>query len=240
MNIREARIRAGLNQTQMAKLFDIPLRNVQRWEAETVKPPVWAEKLILQQLERIGDILEQNLMKTTYFLGALFGYLDRQFEEQTGRSPVTPVFRDNAFREPVTYTMNLLKQAHQRHLKLDEDLITMIINQIEVSTDKENYGYSPLFGKKFLVEEQGNFSVGNVKGKALIYSPIYKAFQATKRNLYALATEYNLDTSILIAVITGHTKIDSLSIEEAEKFAKAVNMNLADFTNLKFVNPTTK
>lgn len=53
MNIKEARQKANLTQSQMAKMFEIPLRTLQHWENGDRNPPVWAEKLIVEKLNSL-------------------------------------------------------------------------------------------------------------------------------------------------------------------------------------------
>lgn len=50
MNIREARLAAGLTQAEMSRKFEIPSRTIEHWEAGTRKPPVYVEKLIIEKL----------------------------------------------------------------------------------------------------------------------------------------------------------------------------------------------
>lgn len=233
--IKQARLKAGLTQSAMAKLLNIPQRNIERWETEAVKPPEWAKTLILNELGRIGEKMEENLMTTTYYLGILFGYLDRQFEVETNHSPINAALLDKTYREPLAYTMQLLHNAHRQQLKLDEPLITMIINEVNVSQDKDDYGNSPLLKRKLQVEEQGNFSIGHIKGRALIYSPIYKAFKATGKNLYTIANEYDISQADLLSVITGRVQLDDCPLELVEKCAKATNKSVDEFAKLKFV-----
>lgn len=52
--IKDARQSAGLTQKQFSDLFEIPLDVVKSWDAGRRKPPIWAEKLILEKLQIIG------------------------------------------------------------------------------------------------------------------------------------------------------------------------------------------
>ncbi len=55
MNIKEARIAAGLSRPQMSKLFyGLPVRTIENWEAGVRNPPDWEKKLILEKLQRIA------------------------------------------------------------------------------------------------------------------------------------------------------------------------------------------
>lgn len=55
MTIKEARLAAGLSRPQMSKaIYDIPVRNIEDWESGKHKPPAWAEKLIIEKLEKIA------------------------------------------------------------------------------------------------------------------------------------------------------------------------------------------
>ena len=49
-NIRKARLSAGLTQAEMSRIFEIPSRTIEHWEAGTRKPPAYVEKLIIEKL----------------------------------------------------------------------------------------------------------------------------------------------------------------------------------------------
>lgn len=53
--IKEKRLAAGLSRAEMARRFEIPIRTLENWEAGTRTPPVWAEKLIVEKLERMME-----------------------------------------------------------------------------------------------------------------------------------------------------------------------------------------
>jgi DNA-binding transcriptional regulator YiaG len=55
MTIKEARIAAGLSRAEMSRRFEIPIRTLEDWDAGKANPPVWAEKLILAELNRIKE-----------------------------------------------------------------------------------------------------------------------------------------------------------------------------------------
>ena len=51
--IKEARMALGMSRAEMHRQFEIPLRTLESWDAGVRNPPVWAEKLILEKLERM-------------------------------------------------------------------------------------------------------------------------------------------------------------------------------------------
>lgn len=53
MTIKEARERAGLSRAEMSRLFEIPVRTLEEWDAGRRTPPPYVEKLIVEKLERI-------------------------------------------------------------------------------------------------------------------------------------------------------------------------------------------
>lgn len=55
MTIREARLSAGLTQQRMSKVFEIPKRTIENWEAGIRKPPAYVEKLVIRELGRIAE-----------------------------------------------------------------------------------------------------------------------------------------------------------------------------------------
>lgn len=52
MTIKEIREITGLNQTEFAKKYDIPLRTYQHWENGDRKPPQY----VLTMLQRLAEI----------------------------------------------------------------------------------------------------------------------------------------------------------------------------------------
>ena len=54
MNIKEAREAAGLSRAEMSRLFEIPVRTLEEWDAGRRTPPPYVEKLIVEKLQNIG------------------------------------------------------------------------------------------------------------------------------------------------------------------------------------------
>lgn len=53
--IKEARKNAGLTQKEFSEIFEIPIDVVKSWDSGRRKPPAWAEKLIIEKLNRIKN-----------------------------------------------------------------------------------------------------------------------------------------------------------------------------------------
>ena len=53
--IREARKFAGLTQAKMSELLGIPKRTIENWESGSRKCSEWAERLVVEKLETIGE-----------------------------------------------------------------------------------------------------------------------------------------------------------------------------------------
>lgn len=53
--IKEARQAAGLTQKRMSELLLIPLRTIENWESGKREPPLWAENLIVEKLQRLNQ-----------------------------------------------------------------------------------------------------------------------------------------------------------------------------------------
>lgn len=54
MTIKESRTAAGLSRAEMSRRFEIPIRTLENWESGVNQPPAWAEKLIIEKLERMA------------------------------------------------------------------------------------------------------------------------------------------------------------------------------------------
>lgn len=53
--IKKTRIEMGLSRAAMSRLFEIPIRTLEDWESGKNMPAHWAEKLILEKLDRIAS-----------------------------------------------------------------------------------------------------------------------------------------------------------------------------------------
>lgn len=53
--IKKARMEIGLSRAAMSRLFEIPIRTLEDWESGKNMPAHWAEKLILEKLDRIAS-----------------------------------------------------------------------------------------------------------------------------------------------------------------------------------------
>ena len=51
--IKKARLAAGLTQAELSRRFEIPLGT--HWEKGDRTPPVWAEKLLIDAINRINE-----------------------------------------------------------------------------------------------------------------------------------------------------------------------------------------
>ena len=58
--ITEAREAAGLSQSAMSRIMEIPLRTIQSWEGGQRACPPWAERLIIKELHEIAAKKEQQ------------------------------------------------------------------------------------------------------------------------------------------------------------------------------------
>ena len=54
MKIKEAREAAGLSRAEMSRVFEIPIRTLEEWDAGRRTPPPYVEKLIIEKLEAIS------------------------------------------------------------------------------------------------------------------------------------------------------------------------------------------
>lgn len=63
MNLKEARMCAGLTQAEMSERFEIPKRTIENWETGQRKCPVYVEKLIVEKLEEIIMMKSEEVAK---------------------------------------------------------------------------------------------------------------------------------------------------------------------------------
>ena len=55
MLIKDKRYEVGLSQKEFSELFEIPIDVVKSWDSGRRKPPTWAEKLIIEKLNKIKN-----------------------------------------------------------------------------------------------------------------------------------------------------------------------------------------
>ena len=55
MNIKEARLQAGLTRVKMSELLGIPIRTIQDWELEKRVPSEWVKRLVVKELKRMSN-----------------------------------------------------------------------------------------------------------------------------------------------------------------------------------------
>ena len=55
MTIKEAREQAGISRGEMSRLFEIPVRTLEEWDAGRRTPPPYVEKLIIEKLQRVNN-----------------------------------------------------------------------------------------------------------------------------------------------------------------------------------------
>ena len=53
MTIKEAREQAGLSRAEMSRLFEIPIRTLEDWDAGKSNPPPYVARLIIEKLQTI-------------------------------------------------------------------------------------------------------------------------------------------------------------------------------------------
>lgn len=50
MSIKEVREQIGMSRAEMSRVFDIPIRTLEDWDAGKSSPPPYVEKLIVDKL----------------------------------------------------------------------------------------------------------------------------------------------------------------------------------------------
>lgn len=59
MEIKKHRQAAGLTQQQFSDIFEIPIDVVKSWDSGRRRPPIWAEKLIVEKLKKMKKTTSQ-------------------------------------------------------------------------------------------------------------------------------------------------------------------------------------
>lgn len=53
-DLKTVRINAGITQSKMSEMFNIPLRTIESWESGKRRPTEWAERLIINELLKMS------------------------------------------------------------------------------------------------------------------------------------------------------------------------------------------
>lgn len=69
MTIKEAREQAGLSRAEMSRIFDIPIRTLEEWDAGRRTPPPYVEKLIVEKLQTISKGAVKKQLKKSEVRG---------------------------------------------------------------------------------------------------------------------------------------------------------------------------
>ena len=81
--IKKARLNAKLTQAQMSELMAIPKRTIEDWDTGKSSPPIYVERLVIAELERIANIkmCKPNETDLEKFKN-LFGTVGVKYNEQ--------------------------------------------------------------------------------------------------------------------------------------------------------------
>lgn len=55
MTLKEYRKKLGMSRVDMARLFGIPVRTIENWDAGVRRPPEWAEELLKNELKKMEE-----------------------------------------------------------------------------------------------------------------------------------------------------------------------------------------
>ena len=64
-DIKKAREKLGISQRELGKRLGIPKRTIENWEVGKRKPPAWAERLIIEKVEKMkeGKKMETTILR---------------------------------------------------------------------------------------------------------------------------------------------------------------------------------
>lgn len=57
---KELRIQTGLSQVDLGKILEIPRNTIRDWELEKRVPPVYVQRLLLKELNRIKNKIKKS------------------------------------------------------------------------------------------------------------------------------------------------------------------------------------
>lgn len=57
---KELRIQTGLSQVNLGKILEIPRNTIRDWELEKRVPPVYVQRLLLKELNRIKNKIKKS------------------------------------------------------------------------------------------------------------------------------------------------------------------------------------
>lgn len=137
--IRENREKAGLSQSSFSKMFGVPIDVVKSWDAGRRKPPAWAEKLVIEKLEKL--IKGESNMALANRLGITSAPELAEAEERLSKKKAAALFENGLLDSLEAGTFASLQAIHQY---LFEDIYDFAGKLRTVNISKGNFRFAPL------------------------------------------------------------------------------------------------
>jgi len=138
MNIKEARIEAGLTQEQLSELISIPIKDIKDWDKGNSEPPKYVKKLVIEEIERISTREEElkNINSDEFFSleiddAAWYEKFAENFKREYDRDPIP--------RNATELIDAYLKASAREKVIIIDCLISKLYYGGDIQLTKENY-----------------------------------------------------------------------------------------------------
>ena len=223
--IKEARLKANLTQSAMAKLLNIPQRNIERWETDNVKPPDWTKALILEKLERIGELMQEQKLYEAHVLGFIYGYFQAVFEQTHSWESIPSDIHTLTDTQPIKAVLKLNKFAVQQGKEIDNDLLTVLFGQIEFLSDYHLIDEKTKF-PEITEPEQVRFTLGMFQGQNYFNNRIANRLKAIKSNYFDYISQNEFTDTEAIKALTHYNSLKNFPVDRLAQIADYLNCSV--------------
>lgn len=226
----------------MAKLFNIPLRNIQRWEAETVKPPEWAKELILNELERLAKQVEERQRLDAHILGYLYGYFESLFIDNRNWEAIPEPIHKLTDTDPIGALLKLMHGAQFKDIHPNRDLVAFLLSNAHT----EDYEDKDSDNIKFNNYPKGFFDCfqfARIQGQVRAAGGVMLCLNRKNRTIYDMLNDSGFTEEEVAKILTAKLNPATMTGEQLQQLADYLKCSVAYLkreTNNPAMHPVTE
>ncbi len=216
--IKELRLKAKLSQAKMSKLFNIPLRNIERWETGEANPTPWAKELIIKELERLVKKVEAKQNLDAKILGYLYGYIESLFVDNRNWEAIPDNIHALSDKDPIGALLKLMNGIKHYDIHPDQDFIALLMGYVNFEdyeakdSDKIKFNNYPTF----FVD---SFQFARIMGMNRSAGRIMLRLRDTNRNVYDMLQYSGFNEEEVIRILCGQLNPVNMTGEQLQKLA---------------------
>lgn len=217
-DIKEARLKAKLSQSKMSKLFNIPLRNIERWEAGDTQPSAWVKELLLKELERLGKQVEERQRLDAHIIGYLYGYIEGLFIDNRNWEAIPNTIHTLSNTDPIKALLQLMDGVKNYDIKLDNDFVSILMSNINFS-DYEDKNSDNIKFNNYPVNFVARFQFARIMGQNRSTGRIIFRLHQTRRTPFDMLQYSGFTEEEVVKLLTGYLNPKNMTGEMLQKLA---------------------